>query len=161
MRFIEALNRGLFTLAAIATLVMAALGLGIVVLRYGFATGWIAGQESLLYLHALVFLVAAATTLSDEGHVRVDIFYGRWSARRQALVDLGGSLLLLLPFALFIAGVSLDYVADAWQRRETSTEAGGLGIVYLLKSLMLVFAVQMLLQALVQARRAWQTMRAA
>lgn len=159
MPLIERLNRSLFWLAAGATVLMALLGLSIVILRYGFETGWIAGQESVLYLHAFVFLVAAASTLSDEGHVRVDIFYGRWPARRQALIDLLGTLLLLWPLAIFIAWVSFDYVGDAWRRREVSAEAGGLAFVYLLKSLMLVFAVQLILQGLVQALRAWRRLR--
>lgn len=159
MKLIEQLNRGLFWLAAVATIAMALLGLTIVVLRYGFDTGWIAGQESVIYLHAFVLLTAAAATLADDAHVRVDIFYSAWGGRGRALVNLLGSVLLLLPFAGFLAWVSWDYVAAAWQRQERSADAGGLAYVYLLKSLMLLFAVQIFLQGLIQAVRAGRKLR--
>lgn len=157
---LERVNRGLFSVAALACFVMALLGCGIVVLRYGFSLGSIAAQELVMYLHAFVLLTAAATTLANDGHVRVDIFYGRWSSARRGLIDLLGSVLLLWPVMGFIFWVSWDYVAVAWSRQESSADAGGLSFVYLLKSLMLLFAAQMLLQGLLQAIRAWQQWQA-
>ncbi len=156
---IRRLNQAMSILAACLCIAMALLGLGIVVLRYGFSVGSIAAQELVLYCHAFVFLAAAAATLDADGHVRVDIFYRRWSGPRRGLVDLLGTLLLLLPVMGFILFVSWGYVADAWARHEVSSEAGGLPWVYLLKSLILLFAGQMLLQGLVQgvqAYRAWR-----
>jgi TRAP-type mannitol/chloroaromatic compound transport system permease small subunit len=155
LQALESINRALFALAAGATFVMALLGCGIVILRYGFSFGSIAAQELVIYLHAFVLLTACATTLAANGHVRVDIFYGRWGPARRGLVDLLGTLLLLLPVMGFLLGVSWDYVGDAWARRESSADAGGLAWVYLLKSLILLFALQMLLQGLLQAQRAW------
>lgn len=123
----------------------------VVVLRYGFAIGSIALQESVTYMHALVFLLAAAHTLNVDEHVRVDIFYRKWSARRRAWVDLAGSLLLLLPFSLFLFAMSWGYVVDSWQRLEASPAPGGLPFVYLLKTLILVAAAQLALAALARA----------
>ena len=156
---LERVNRLLFVIAAWACLIMAVLGFAIVIARYGFSVGSIAAQELVMYLHAFVLLCAAATTLACDGHVRVDIFYSRWSSQRRALVNLAGSLLLLMPVMLFILVISWEYVAQAWARHETSAEAGGLAWVYLLKSLILLFAVQMLLQGVLQAMRAWTEWR--
>jgi TRAP-type mannitol/chloroaromatic compound transport system permease small subunit len=125
----------------------------IVVLRYAFDLGWIWLQESVTYMHAALFLVGAAYTLKHEGHVRVDIFYRRFTPRTQAWVDLGGSLLLLLPVCIFIFSVSWEYVAQSWALHEGSREAGGLDGVYLLKSLILVMAGLLVLQGLAQAVR--------
>lgn len=122
----------------------------IVVLRYGFGWGSIAMQESVVYLHALLFIGAAAGALTQDAHVRVDVFYGRWSETRQQWVNMLGAVFLLLPFAAFLLWSAWDYVGDAWARREGSSEPGGLPYVYLLKSLILLLAVQLGLQAVAQ-----------
>ena len=74
------------------TLLMVIVTFVVVVLRYVFDIGWIALQESVTYMHAMVFLVGASWTLQQEAHVRVDIFYSRFSPRTKAWIDLGGSL---------------------------------------------------------------------
>tara|TARA_B110000091_G_scaffold40147_1_gene43342 strand:+ start:258 stop:731 length:474 start_codon:yes stop_codon:yes gene_type:complete len=135
------------------TLFMVLLTFLIVVLRYGFNLGWIAMQESVMYLHGMVFLLGAAHTLRVNGHVRVDIFYRSFSPKKQAKVDLFGSLLLLMPVNIFIFMVSFDYVMRAWRVMETSQEAGGIPGVYLLKSLILLFSFTMLLQGIAEVIR--------
>lgn len=119
----------------------------VVILRYGFGIGAIALQEAVMYAHALVFMGAAAWTLQRGGHVRVDIFYQKMPPRRQALVDLFGHLLLLLPVCLFLAWNSWDYVAASWATGETSSDAGGLAFVYLQKSIILVLVFSLIFQA--------------
>lgn len=121
----------------------------VVVLRYGFDIGSIALQESVTYMHATLFMLAIAYTLKEGGHVRVDIFYQRFSRRGRAWVDLLGTLLLLVPVALFILISSWDYVMQSWSIHEGSREAGGIPGVFLLKSLMLVMPVLVLAQGLV------------
>ncbi|MCY3729708.1 MAG: TRAP transporter small permease subunit [Rhodospirillaceae bacterium] len=120
----------------------------IVVLRYGFDLGWIAMQESIIWMHAAVFMLGAAYTLKRDEHVRVDIFYRRMSARRQALVDLAGTAVFLLPMAVFLTVSSWDYVATSWAIREASREAGGLPypFVPILKSLIPATALMLTLQ---------------
>lgn len=107
----------------------------VVVLRYGFNYGSIALQESILYLHASLFLLTGAYTLKQDAHVRVDIFYRGFSPDYKAWVNLFGALFLLLPVCLFVSWVSWDYVSSAWSLREGSRETGGLPYVYLLKTL--------------------------
>ncbi len=123
----------------------------VVMLRYLFQLGWIAMQESILYLHAALFLLGAAYTLKRDGHVRVDIFYRGFTAKRKALIDLLGSLLLLLPVCSFLLWVSWDYVTTAWSIYEGSQEAGGLPYVYLLKTLIPVAVMLLILQGISQA----------
>ena len=141
------------------TLLMVIVTFVVVVLRYVFDIGWIALQESVTYLHAMVFLIGASWALQQEAHVRVDIFYSRFSASTKAWVDLLGSLLMLLPVMAFIAWISWEYVVDSWDVLEGSREAGGLPAVFLLKSLILVLAGMLMLQALVQIVRSAQTIR--
>lgn len=136
------------------TLCMVLITFGIVVLRYVFEIGSIAAQESVTYLHALVFLLGAAYTLKHDGHVRVDIFYRGLGPRGQAWVDLFGALCLLTPVCLFILWSSWDYVSASWALHEGSRETAGLPGVYLLKSAIPTMAILVLLQGFAQAVRA-------
>lgn len=135
------------------TLAMTLLTFLVVLLRYGFNEGWIWMQEGITYLHATVFMVAAAWALQSDEHVRVDIFYRQASPRYRSWVDLAGTVLFLLPFCLFLLTVGWDYVAFSWAAKETSSEPGGLPLVWLLKSLVLVMPALLLLQAVVTATR--------
>jgi TRAP-type mannitol/chloroaromatic compound transport system permease small subunit len=134
------------------TLVMTLLTFGVVILRYGFNQGWIWLQESVTYLHAAVFMVAAAWALQTDDHVRVDIFYRERSPRYQAAVNLLGTLLFLVPFSVLMIAVGWDYVAASWATHEASREAGGLPFVWLLKSLILILPALLLLQSAVTIR---------
>jgi TRAP-type mannitol/chloroaromatic compound transport system permease small subunit len=141
------------------TVVMVLLTFTIVVLRYGFNLGWIWLQESLTYLHVAVFTIVAAWTLQQDGHVRVDIFYAEMPEKRRALVDLLGTLLFLIPFCIFVLVISWPYVTSSWKLLESSREAGGLPMVFLLKSLILVLPALLLGQAFINATDAWNTLR--
>ncbi len=152
-RLIDQLSEWTGRAIAWLTLGMVLVTFAVVLLRYLFNIGWIAMQESITYMHALVFMLGAAYTLRHDGHVRVDIFYQKFGARGRAWVDLLGTLGLLLPFTVFIAWISWEYVATAWELKEGSREAGGLPWVYLLKSTIPLMAVLMLLQGVSLALR--------
>lgn len=126
----------------------------VVVMRYAFGVGWLGLQESVLYAHAALFMLAAAWTLQVGGHVRVDVFYAQAKPRTRALIDLFGTLVFLIPFAVVLALVSVPYAARSWALMESSREASGLPIVYLFKSLVPLFAVLLGVQGLAQAIRA-------
>jgi TRAP-type mannitol/chloroaromatic compound transport system permease small subunit len=125
----------------------------VVVLRYAFGLGSIRLQESVLYAHAALFMLAAAWTLQVGGHVRVDIFYAQAKPRTRAMVDLVGTIVFLFPVATAIAVLSLPYVARSWAILEHSREASGLPFVYLLKTLIPLFALLIGLQGIAQAIR--------
>lgn len=129
------------------TLLMTVLTFLVVLLRYGFNEGWIWMQESVTYLHATVFMAAAAWAFQTGDHVRVDIFYREASPAFKYRVDIVGTLLFLLPFSLFLLYTGWDYVASSWAAKETSPEPGGLPLVWLLKTLVLVLPVLLLLQS--------------
>ena len=153
LQWIDSLNNFLCRLVSGFTFLMVLITFLIVVLRYGFNLGWIAMQESVMYLHAMVFLLGAAHTLRVNEHVRVDIFYRRFSPKKQAKVDIFGGLLLLMPVNIFIFMVSFEYVMRSWRVMEASQEAGGMPAVFLLKTLILIFPLTMLLQGIAEVVR--------
>jgi TRAP-type mannitol/chloroaromatic compound transport system permease small subunit len=144
--------------AAWCALLMVLLELLVVLLRYGLAAGSIGLQESIVYAHATLFMLAAAWTLQQDGHVRVDIFYAEASPRVRALVDLVGALIFLLPFSIALAWLSLPYVVRSWASLEGSRETSGLPLVFVLKTLIPAFALLLSLQGIARAIRAWLTL---
>lgn len=127
--------------------VMVLITSAVVAQRMLLSGGSIAAQEAVTYLHATVIMVASAYTLATNGHVRVDIFYRHYSPLQKAWVDALGSVIFLLPLALFSILLSYDYVMAAWHIREGSADAGGIAAVFLLKTLILVNAGLLALQA--------------
>jgi TRAP-type mannitol/chloroaromatic compound transport system permease small subunit len=152
---IDWLNTRIGRAAAWLCLAVVVIQFAVVVLRYLFGIGSIRLQESIIYSHAAMFLLAAAWTLKNEGHVRVDIFYASARPRRKAMVDLCGALVLLIPFATAILYFSWAYVARSWGIMEGSREASGLPLVFVLKTLIPVFGVTLILQGVTQAIRAF------
>lgn len=148
-RFSERVGRTIAWL----TLAMVLVQFLVVVLRYAFAVGSIALQESITYMHALVFMLGAAYTLKRDGHVRVDIFYRNMRPRAAAWVDLLGTAVFLLPLFGFIIWISWGYVWRSWLNLEGSPEAGGLPLVFALKGIIFVMPLLMLAQGLAMAAR--------
>jgi TRAP-type mannitol/chloroaromatic compound transport system permease small subunit len=151
--WIEQLNENLGRGLAWLVPVMAAVMFGVVVAAYFLNAGSIAVQESVSYLHVLIFLAGAGYTLKHDAHVRVDILYRRWSRRTRAIVDLAGTLVLLLPLFSVILIYSGPYVVTSWARLESSSQVGGLPLVFLLKTFIPLGAALMLLQGLALAIR--------
>lgn len=145
--------------AAWCSLFIVLVQFAVVLMRYVLGLGSIWLQESILYGHAALFMLAAAWTLREGGHVRVDVFYVDAAPRRKALIDLIGALTLLMPFALVLLYFSLPYVARSWATLERSRETSGLPAVFLLKTLIPLFAVLMILQGVAQAIRAIDVLR--
>ena len=119
-----------------------------VLLRHFFDTGSIKLQESVIYLHGIVFMLGAAYTYAQNEHVRVDIFYQKMSPTKQLVVDVLGNIFLLMPLCVFIFWMSLNYVEASWNIQEKSSEAGGLAWVYWLKSLLLLMPALLMIQAI-------------
>lgn len=131
----------------------------VVMVRYLLQSGqWLglsltAVQESVMMAHAALFMLAAAYTLRHDEHVRVDVFYRRFSPRQRAWVEVLGTLLLLLPMATLILITSLEFVEVSWLMRERSREADGLPGVYALKALIPVSAGLLIAQGLIELWR--------
>lgn len=150
---LDRMTEGLGRCVSWLVVIMMLVEFTIVMLRYAFNINSIPMQESVMYMHAAVFLLAASYTLKHDGHVRVDIFYQRMSHRGKSWVDLGGTLFLLFPVMTFILLSSLGYVSDSWGIKEASPESGGLPGVYLLKTLIPAIAILMMLQGVAEAGR--------
>jgi TRAP-type mannitol/chloroaromatic compound transport system permease small subunit len=120
----------------------------VVLMRYVFGLGSTIMQETVVYMHAIVFMACAGYTLVHNGHVRCDIFYGAASPRAKAIIDIIGTVLFLIPMCVLIFWVTWPYALAAWAVLEGSPE-GRMGIpaVFLLKSLILVFAALLALQS--------------
>jgi TRAP-type mannitol/chloroaromatic compound transport system permease small subunit len=157
---IDRLNAAIGRTAAWLCLAVVLVQFTVVVLRYVFGIGSIWLTETIIYGHATLFMLASAWTLREGGHVRVDVFYADAGPHRRALVDLCGALLLLLPFMLVLFWFALPYVARSWAILETSRETSGLPAVFLLKTLIPLFAVMMALQGVAQAIRAIDVLHA-
>jgi TRAP-type mannitol/chloroaromatic compound transport system permease small subunit len=151
---IDRITSALGRAAAWLALVVVLLQFALVVVRYLFGFGSVWLTETVIYAHAAMFMLAAAWTLQASGHVRVDIFYSDASMRTKALIDLVGALLLLLPFMIVLIRLSVPYAARSWTILEHSQEASGLPLVFVLKTLIPLFALLMALQGIAQAIRA-------
>ncbi len=148
------IDRGIAAIGRVAAwccLYVVIVEFAVVVMRYALGMGSIKLQESVLYAHAALFMLAAAWTLQADGHVRVDIFYSQAKPRTRALIDLFGAAFFLLPFAAVLMALSIPYSERSWAILERSREASGLPFVYLLKTLIPVFALLIGLQGVAQA----------
>ncbi|MBD1388824.1 TRAP transporter small permease subunit [Neiella sp. HB171785] len=154
-RSIEALAKKLAWASVILMLLMVA----IVLLRYGFNIGWIALQDSTLFVHALIFMGGAGYTLQRDKHVRVDVFYRHFERKTQAWVNLLGALFLILPVIGFIAVSSEPFIMMSWQMQESSPEAGGMPGFFILKSYLWLLCGLMALQTIAEIIKAIQHIR--
>lgn len=123
------------------TLGMVLVTFAVVLMRYVFGLGSTILQESVVYMHSIVFMVCAGYALVHNGHVRCDIYYGAAAPRAKAVIDIIGTFIFLIPACVLVFWVTWPYAAASWAVLEGSQE-GRMGIpaVFLLKSLILVFA---------------------
>jgi TRAP-type mannitol/chloroaromatic compound transport system permease small subunit len=151
-RAIDALNRTVGRWVSWLTFAMVLVGAFNAVARYfdraaGGGLSSNAYVELQWYLFSLVFLLGAPYALRADAHVRVDVLYGRLSARGKAWIDLVGGILFLIPFCLFALVVSWPSVRDSWSVREISPDPGGLAR-WPIKAAVLVAFGLLLLQGL-------------
>ena len=119
-------------------------------------TKWL---ESAKYFQAFIIMLGAAATLLASQHVRVDILHTQMTEKGKARVDLLGFFLLMMPACLLLIWDAQSFVSFAWAIREGSSEADGIRGVYILKTLIPVFAITMLVQGLAISTRAAMSLR--
>jgi TRAP-type mannitol/chloroaromatic compound transport system permease small subunit len=115
------------------------------VVRKAFNTSSNAWLELQWYLFGAAFLLAAAYTLKQNEHIRIDIVYGIWSRRVQHWIDLFGHALFLMPFVVLMVWYFIPYVSLSFNSGEVSTNAGGL-IIWPAKALLLIGFLQLAAQ---------------
>ena len=116
--------------------------------RYVFSISYVILQELIMYIHALIFMLGISYTLKEKAHVKIDIIYNILTKENQNQVSSVGILLFVLPTSLFISYISLDMVFQSWRVLEGSSEAGGLNLVFILKSLIPITGILIFFQGL-------------
>lgn len=129
-----------------------------VVLRYLFQFTYIWIVEIEIYLFGLLFLLAAGYTFKHDKHVRVDVFYTKLSLKGKAIIDLLGTVLLLLPWCYVVISSSWKYAYSSFLIKESSAQAGGLPALYVLKFSIVIGFAFLLMQALATIIKAIHTL---
>ncbi|MFD1194204.1 TRAP transporter small permease subunit [Seohaeicola saemankumensis] len=145
---IDQLNRAVALVVRWLALVMVLVQFCIVIGRYVFGYNSIAAQESVLYMHATLFMLGAGFTLLVDKHVRVDVFFAKLSDTSKRRVDIFGHLFLLIPSMTALLYWSWPSVRNSWKILEGPISVGGIEAVFLLKSLIPAFCILVLLQSL-------------
>ena len=158
---IDRISISIGRITAWLTLAMVLVTFLIVIMRYVFDSGFIWLQESLVWMHAVVFMLGAAYTLQMEEHVRVDILYRDMSERRRAWVNFVGVILFVFPLCVFFIVTAFSYAGASWSLHEVSVNAGGLPYpaIPLLKTVLIIMPVAVALQGLSLLLRSLQTIR--
>ena len=121
------------------------------VMRYAFNKGNVALQELEWHLFAVIFLIGAAYTLKEGGHVRVDILFIQFSKKTKAWVDFTGSLIFLIPFCIMVIYSTQKFVGNSWAVREISPDPGGLPARYILKAMIPAGFILLIVQGISEA----------
>lgn len=145
---LDRINRAVGAVVRWLALAMVLVQFGTVVLRYVYGVSFIFMNETVLYLHAALFMLAGGYTLLVDGHVRVDIFYGLFGPRGRARIDIFGALCFLMPSMFMIAWFSWPSVRNSWAIMEGAISVGGIPASFLLKSLIPAFCALLIIQGL-------------
>ena len=119
-----------------------------ILLRYIFNMNFIFLQELVMYMHAFIFLFGISICLKDNAHVRIDIFTNNLDRKTRDLIDKIGFILFIIPFCIFVMYESSSMINRSWVMLESSSEPGGLPIVYILKSSIYIFSLLVLIQTI-------------
>ena len=124
-------------------------------MRYLFSSGSIALQEIEWHLFDVIFLLGLSYALKHDKHVRVDIFFERYSPDTRAIVQILSMLLLVIPFSLLFLNDALDMTYQSYLQHEVSSDPGGLTHRWLIKAMLVVAFVLLLLQAVSEVLKAY------
>ena len=141
-------------LAAVLVVVLSLLVAYDAVMRYLFSEGSIALQELEWHLYDAVFLLGLSYALKHDKHVRVDIFFERYSHDARAILQVV-SMGIVMAFSLLMIADSYDMVVQSYLQHEVSPDPGGLGSRWIIKSVLLLAFVLLLLQAVSETLKAW------
>lgn len=106
-----------------------------VIMRYFFRNSSVGMQEMEWHLFSIVILFGVSVALKDEGHVRVDFLYEKYSVRTKAMINILGTLFFLLPLTLLVTTGSWEFVMDSYSINEISEDPGGLTHRWIIKSM--------------------------
>jgi TRAP-type mannitol/chloroaromatic compound transport system permease small subunit len=98
---------------------------------FNFSVAWVAELE--WHIFGLLFLFGSGYALSEDKHVRVDLFYQYFTNKEKAQVNVIGTFLFLIPWSLTLGWFSWKYALTSFLIRESSPDPGGIGPFYLIK----------------------------
>jgi TRAP-type mannitol/chloroaromatic compound transport system permease small subunit len=119
---------------------------GNAIIRKVFSISSNAWLELQWYLFGAAFMLAAAYTLKQNEHIRVDVFYASRSRATQHWIDLFGHVFFLLPFVTLMAWLLWPYTVQAYVNGDVSANAGGL-LIWPARALLLAGFILLVLQA--------------
>ena len=147
MDFIDKITKYLGYFTAFILVILVLLVVYDATLRYFFSSGSVALQELEWHLFDVVILFGIAYTLKHSSHVRVDIFYASFSDKTKSVINIISSLFFIIPFAILIIYISIDFVLLSYEQNEVSSNPGGLEYRFLVKSLLPLSFLFLILQA--------------
>ena len=127
-----------------------------VLLRYAFAQGRIEFEEIQWHLYSAGFMLGLSYALQADAHVRVDVLHERFKPATQAWIDLYGLILFVLPFVALMLIYSAPFVADSFTTGEVSNSPGGLPYRWVIKSMLLIGFGLLGVAALSRLTRLWK-----
>lgn len=145
---VDRISTGIGHAMAWVVVLMTAIIVYDVSMRFLFQMGSVMLQELEWHLFGIVFLLGAAYTYREDGHVRVEIFYQKFSKTQQAKINLFGNLFILLPVCLLVIWTSIPFVSNSFAYAETSPDPGGLSYRWLIKFVIPAGFLLLLLQGL-------------
>ena len=148
MHILKSINEYIGRYISWLIIIMVIVQIVIVLSRYVFGLGFIKLQELMIYMHGALFTVAAGYTLLYDEHVRVDSFYRESSKKFKNVVNLIGTLTLLMPFIIVTFLMSYPYVIRSWKILEGSPETSGLNATYIYKTTLITFPILLFIQVL-------------
>ena len=132
-----------YVLFLMVTLIVAS-----ILLRFIFNIGNIAIQELIMYLHALLFMFGISYAYKEDSHVKIDILSNSISPKNSQILSIIGFIFFVMPFAIFLIYISADMTMKSWSILEGSSEAGGLNLVFVLKTIIPLTGILILLQGI-------------
>lgn len=131
-----------------ATLLLVLVTFSDVVMRYFFNTSYVFTQEMEWHIFAFIFLMGAGYTLKVDGHVRVEVFYGRLGPKGKAWINLIGVLFFLIPSCILFIKTAIPFMVKSFQVMEGSPDPGGIPFRFILKACIPAGYALMLLQGI-------------
>ena len=118
-----------------------------VICRFFFNVNFIALQELIMYFHATIFMFGISYALKKDAHVKIDIIYNILPKKIKTYISIASILLFILPMSIFLIYISIGMTIQSWSIFEGSSEAGGLDLVFILKTIIPLTGILILLQS--------------
>ncbi len=153
--WLDMLSKYAGVLAAILLMILSLLVVYDAGMRYLFSAGSIALQEIEWHLFDMVFLLGLTYALKHDKHVRVDIFFERYSVQKKAIVQILSMLLLVIPFSLIFLLDAFDMTMQSYLQHEVSADPGGLTHRWIIKAVLVLAFLLLIVQAMSEVLKAY------